>query len=92
MKQITFATEATTVEATRYIVIYLWVIIRNTALFVNRMVYRYPWIFIIAVMLLSVLLSFIFIGEARAERDSYNQQLSQVMLKLESAQNAITSE
>ncbi len=92
MKQITFATDATTAEAFRYIAIYLWVIIRNTARYINSLVYRYPWIFILGVTLVSVILSFIFIGEARAERDSYNQQLSHVMMQLKSAQNAITGE
>ena len=92
MKQITFTTEATTADAFRYIAIYLWVIIRNTARYINSLVYRYPWIFIIGVMLASVALSFFFIGEARAERDSYNQQLSHVMMELKSAQDAIASE
>ncbi len=92
MKQITFTTEATTAEALRYIGIYLWVIVRNTALAINRLVYRFPWLFIIAVMLLSIAFSFVFISKARAERDSYNQQLSHVMMELNSAKSAITSE
>lgn len=92
MKQITFTTEATTLEALKYIGIYMWVIVRNAARCINRLVYKYPWFFIIGVMLASILLSYIFIGEARAERDSYNQQLSQVMMELKSAQNAIASE
>lgn len=41
---------------------------------INAIVHRWPWPVIIAILLVNVLISYICIGQARAERDHYNQE------------------
>ena len=43
-----------------------------------------PWIFIIATIIISMLISLVQIGSARAERDSYNQKNVHLLQKLAS--------
>ncbi len=85
---ISFASNATTGEAFRYIAIYLWVIIRNAGRYINRVVHHYPWAALIATHIIAIVVSLTIIGQARAERDSYNQQLVHTQQLLQSAQAA----
>ena len=59
----------TTREAIRLIAVYTMVVIRNTAQAIDRSAHRHPWAYIIA-----TIISYAAIGQARAERDSYNHQ------------------
>lgn len=92
MKQTILAQEPKTAEAFRLIGICLWVITRNTGMAINRLAHKYPWVFIVAILLISSVINAVLVGKARAERDGYNQQLSHVMMELHSAQDAIASE
>lgn len=64
----------TTREAIRLIAVYTMVVIRNTAQAIDRSAHRHPWAYIIATILAATIISYAAIGQARAERDSYNHQ------------------
>ena len=81
---ISFVGDATTREAFIYIIRYTIVIIRNVWRAVNHAVHRLPWLFILLAFALSFIVSFISIGKARAERDSYNQKNVELSQKVAS--------
>lgn len=72
MCEVTIKGHVSTLEALKYILKFNIIILRNGWRFLNRLVHRYPWVFIIATIAVSVLISLIQIGSARA----LNQQLS----------------
>jgi uncharacterized membrane protein (DUF485 family) len=61
----------------------LWTITKNTARAINKAVYRYPWIFIVAILIVAFIISYINITEARAERDKYNKEYTMTETQLE---------
>ena len=75
---------ATTKQAVVFIGFYSWVIVRNMGRAINKAVYRLPWLFITLTVIVSFIISFIFISKARAERDSYNQKLVHATQQLDS--------
>lgn len=84
MKQIEQIKNATTKQAAVFIVVYSWVIVRNIGKAINRTVHKLPWLFIVITVVISFIVSFIFISKARAERDSYNQKLVHATQQLDS--------
>ena len=68
------ADNTTTREAIRLIAVYTMVVIRNTAQTIDRSAHRHPWAYIIAIIIAATIISYAAIGQARAERDSYNHQ------------------
>ena len=66
---------ATTKQAVVFIGVYSWVIVRNLGRAINKAVYRLPWLFITLTVIISFIVSFIFISKARAERDRYDKEL-----------------
>ena len=60
---------ATTKQAVVFIVVYSWVIVRNIGIAINKAVHKLPWLFIVITVVISSIVSFIFISKARAERD-----------------------
>lgn len=77
-------TNATTEQAVVFIGIYSWVILRNLGRAINKAVHKLPWLFIVVTVVISFIVSFIFISKARAERDSYNQKLVHATRQLDS--------
>lgn len=75
---------ATTKQAAVFIVVYSWVIVRNIGKAINRVVHKLPWLFVVLSIVISTIVSIIFIGKARAERDSYNQKLVHATQQLDS--------
>lgn len=75
--------DTTTKQAIVLVSWYVWVIIRNTARAINRIVCRHPWVCIIITMIVAVVVSFIQISKARAERDSYNKALVSTQMQLD---------
>lgn len=71
---ITFAYNATTLEALKFTLLYAWVFLRNVWKGTNRFVHRFPWVCIILVIAISTIICFVKIGNARAERDKYNKE------------------
>lgn len=75
---------ATTKQAVVFIGVYSWVILRNIGIAINKAVHKLPWLFIVITVVISFIVSFIFISKARAERDSYNQKLVHATQQLDS--------
>ena len=78
---------ATTKQAAVFIVVYSWVIVRNIGKAINRAVYKLPWLFVVLSIVISTIVSIVFIGKARAERDSYNKKLVHATQLLDSYKN-----
>lgn len=68
-----------------------WVILTNTWNSINKAAHKYPWAFIIPILLAATVISVINIGQARAERDNYNRQLIEVQQSLDSAKCIINN-
>lgn len=56
-------------EAAQMIARYTGIILANTWRAVNRFAHNWPWVIIIATVLASTMLSVVWVGQARAERD-----------------------
>lgn len=80
---ISFIPNLTTMECFKLIGKALWTIIKNTGRAINKAVYRYPWFFIIAIMLGAFIISYINIAEARQECDKYNKEYTMTETQLE---------
>lgn len=61
----------------------LWTITKNTGRTINKAVYRYLWFFIVAILFVAFIVSYINIVEARVERDKYNKEYTEVETQLE---------
>lgn len=81
---IDFAYNTTTWEATKYSIKFAWIAVRNILRLFNKIVHRLPWLFIILTIIISVIYSYVEIGQARAERDSYNQQNVHLQMEVDS--------
>lgn len=77
-------TNATTKQAVVFIGIYSYVIVRNLGRAINKAVHKLPWLFIAITVVVSFIVSFVFISKARAERDNYNQKLVHATQQLDS--------
>ena len=75
---------ANTKQAVVFIGVYSWVILRNIGRAINKAVHKLPWLFIAVTVVISFIVSFVFISKARAERDSYNQKLVHATQQLDS--------
>jgi hypothetical protein len=73
---IDFIANTTTSEAAILILRLYWQVIKNITKAINAFVHKYPWIIVFVVLMTSVILSYINIGQARAERDSYNARMA----------------
>lgn len=80
-------TNATTKQAAVFIVVYSWVIVRNIGKAINRAVYKLSWLFVVLSIVISTIVSIVFIGKARAERDCYNKKLVHATQLLDSYKN-----
>lgn len=80
---INFIPNLTTMECFKLIGKALRTITKNTARVINKAVYRYPWYFIVAILLGAFVISYINITEARAERDKYNKEYTMTETQLE---------
>lgn len=65
------------------------VILRNTWRSINKAAHKYPWVFIIGVLMASSIISIICIGKARAERDYSSKKLISVQQRLDSVECAL---
>lgn len=75
--------ETTTKRAFLLILWYSWVITKNIARAINKAVYRLPWVFMAAVVIVSSVVSFVYISKARVERDQYNQTTIELQQQLD---------
>lgn len=51
---------------------------------IDKIVRKFPWVCMIATIVIAFIVSFIFISKARAERDSYNKRNVSMQMQLES--------
>lgn len=54
---------------------------------VNSLAHHLPWLIVLVVILASFVISYVNIGQARAERDKYNKENTHLKQELESLQN-----
>ena len=80
---ISFIPNLTTMECFKLIGKALWTITKNTGRAINKAVYRYPWIFIVAILIVAFIVSYINIVESRVERDKYNKEYTEVETQFE---------
>lgn len=77
-KEITFIDNLSTRQAIDYTLRLEWRIVKNIAGAINSLVHRCPWAVLFVVVATAVTTSAVEIGQARAERDSYNQKMVQM--------------
>lgn len=80
---ISFIPNLTNMECFKLIGKALWTITKNTGRTINKAVYRYPWFFIVVILLVAFIVSYINIVEARVERDKHNKEYTEVETQLE---------
>lgn len=61
-------------------------IIKAIGKLINHAVCKYPWLFIVLILLVAILVSFVFIGKARSERDAVNKQNYELQQKIDTLQ------
>lgn len=76
--------DATTKQAIVLIGWYQWCIVRNIGKAIDKIVRKFPWVCMVATIIISFIVSFIFISKARAERDNYNKRNVSMQMQLES--------
>ena len=86
---IDFVDNVTSWQAVKYILRFLWVIVRNIGRAVNALVHRLPWLCIILVVAASTVTSFIYIAKARAERDAYNKKMVHLQQRCDTLSNIL---
>lgn len=59
-------------------------ILKNLWEAIDKIVRKFPWVCMIATIIVAFIVSFIFISKARAERDSYNKRNVSMQMQLES--------
>lgn len=89
MKQSTidFVDNTSTKEACIYVLRFQWHVAKNVAKFINKFAHKFPWVLVAIILAASIIVSFINIGKARAERDEYNKENVQLKQQVESLQN-----
>lgn len=81
----------TTKDAFKQIIKCTCVILVNTWHSINKAVYKYPWVFIIAITFISTIVSIVNIGKARAERDKSNKTMVEMQQKIDTMECIIES-
>ena len=81
----------TTKDAFKQIIKCTCVILVNTWHSINKAVYKYPWVFIIAITFISAIVSIVNIGKARAERDKSNKTMVEMQQKIDTMECIIES-
>lgn len=81
--------ELTTKDAFIQIIKCTGVILRNTWRSIDKAAHKYPWVFIITILVASTIISIINIGKARAERDYSSKKLISVQQRLDSVECAL---
>lgn len=72
-----------TSDALKYILKFNIIIFRNIWRAIDMIVHRYTWACIMLTAAISFIVSFVQIGKARAERDSYNKTLVKTQMQLD---------
>lgn len=62
------------------------VILINTWNSINKAAHKYPWAFIVPIIIIASIISILGIGKARQERDYTNKQMVEMQMKLDTLQ------
>lgn len=89
---IDFVDNATTKEAGVYAVRYGWAFTKGVCRDIDRVVHEVPWACMGIVIMLSVVVSFMCISKAHADRDRAQQVQSQLQQQVEQLQIAVEAE
>ena len=84
MSKIEITGHVSSMDALKYILKFNIIIWRNMWRNIDNFVHRFPWVCILIVVSLSKIVSFVQIGKARVERDSYNKKNVQLERKVAS--------
>ena len=79
----------TTKDAFVQIIKCIGVILRNTWRSIDEVAHKYPWIFIVEILIVSSITSVVYVGQARAERDYSSKKLVSVQQRLDSLECAL---
>lgn len=90
MCEVTIRGHVTTFDAFKYILKFNIIILRNAWRGLDKMVHRFPWWCMLAIIVISFLVCFVEISKARAERDSYNKKNVQLSEKVASYEAAFS--
>lgn len=90
MCEITIRGHVTTFDAFKYILKFNIIILRNAWRGLDKLVHRFPWLCMLAIIVISFLVCFVEISKARAERDSYNKKNVQLSEKVASYEAAFS--
>ncbi len=80
--KITFASGISTKEALNNIVQNTGIVFQNTGRAIDNAAHKLPWVFIVIVIFASIAVNVVCIGQARAERDSYNSENVRLNMEL----------
>ncbi len=81
-KTIKFADNVTTMDALSVIAKHMAIVFRNVWRGIDNAVHKLPWVFIVLTIIIAVTVSFLYIGQARAERDKYSIENLQLTMEL----------
>lgn len=84
--KITSSDNITTAEALGYIARLQWIVVRNIARAIDTAAHKFPWAFIVVILLGCFVTSFVCIADARSERDALSQKAFQLEQSLDSCQ------
>ena len=73
----------TTKDAFKQIIKCSWVILVNTWNSLNKAAHKYPWVFIISILIASSIISIVNIGKARQERDASCKAMYKMQQKID---------
>ena len=62
------------------------IILVNTWNSINKAAHKFPWVFILLTIIISIVLSVLNIGKARQERDNSNKAMVQMQQKIDTMQ------
>jgi hypothetical protein len=82
--QIDFVNNTSTREAIIYTLRFQWHIIKNITKVINMFAHSFPWVLVLMVLAVSMIVSFVKIGQARAERDSIDHKMVTMQRQLDS--------
>lgn len=88
MANIEIKGHVTTWDAYKFILKFNVIIVRNICKGIDKIVCSHPWVCVLLTITISVIVSFVQISKARAERDSYNKKNVQLTEKVASYEAA----
>ena len=80
---ITFTPSASLRKGVKLIVKGIWLTIASIGRLLDASIRRFPYVWIVVILMATTITAFVYIGKARAERDRLNKQNYELKQKLE---------